>query len=225
MKKLEGYIQVHQGVVLPEDAFDRLMNTLAKLFKSTASTLAKSCNRFQEEPFTRELVESTVWRLCANSDNLSQDIPALFYSKFNFSAKEEIRFESIKPVKDKYVTGVRVLTGHYAPGELSFKFTRREVERILYRCGYTGGKYVAGRLEDCLPGLISLAHLASFAECPRILKKILESDDIVAFNRRNIIGYRVHARECPHGYHGRCRECPLSVEDCLASYKEKTYND
>lgn len=222
LKKLEGYIRAHQGSKLPEEVFYRLMKTLAKQFKSKETTLAESCSNIKEEPFTPELLENTVWRLCANADKLQQNSPVLFYSKFQYTALEEIQFESFKLDKDnKYETVIRVLTGHYAPGTIVFSFTKRTVDRILYHCGYNGRKYIAGRIEDCFPGLFSLAQLSSYAEYPKIFRQIVDDEDIVAFNRKNIIGLRAQKLACPHGYHNQCRQCPLSKEECLASYKEK----
>lgn len=222
LKKLEGYLQVHQGLELSDDAFNRLMKTLAKQFRSNEVTLAASCDNLRKEPFTLELITNTVWRLCANADKLQQNSPALFYSKFNYTALEEIQFESFQIDKDnKYKTVIRVLTGHYAPGTIVFPFTKRYIDRILYHCGYNGRRYVAGRVEDCFPGLFSMAQLSSYAENPKIFKKIVDDDDIIAFNRKHIIGLRAQKLECPYGYHNKCRQCPLSKEECFASYKEK----
>ena len=225
LKKLEGYIQVHKDTVLPEPAFNRFTNTLAELFNTTAATIALSCLSMRESPFTRELLRRTIWRFCANKDRLAQNNPVLFYPKFSFTSPEEIYFESIKVNGNVYEVLVRVLTGHFAQGTISCKFTRLGVDQALRRCGYCGSRYIIGRREECLPGLFAYASLISSFENPRVFEEVLPNDDICAFNRKHIIGFRSQRVACPHGRHGRCKECPLTVKDCLASYKEVKYDD
>lgn len=224
MQNMESYLAVHGSTVLTEPVFDRLVNTLSDSFNTTPSTIALSCPHLKKEPFTRELIYKTIWRLSANSDRIVQGYPLLFYPRFSFTGLEEIRFESTQLKGDKYKTVIKVLTGHYAQGTFTCNFSKRGVGRILSRCGYTYRKYVAGILEDCLPGLFAQAHLINAEEDPRIFKDIIINDDINSFNRKNIIGFRSKLKACPYHKRGGCKKCPVFVNECLASYKGFNYD-
>lgn len=224
-KEVESYLKVHEATVLPEASYERFVAKLAQVMGCPESLMSVSCLSVKTSPLTIDILYPLLWRLAANKERLHTGYPVLYYPKYSFSGTEEIRFDSVVYKNGKYKTTVRVLTGPYAFGTFTCKFTDNGLNMIFPACGYCGRKYKVGRKDACLVGLFALADLVNVAEDPRIFQKIISDDDIIAFNRKHIISLREGKASCPYDRGGACVACPEFPRKCLASYREFSYYD
>lgn len=224
-KEVESYLRIHESSVMPDSSYNRFICRLAELLGGSESNMFISCLSVKESPLTKSSLYSLLWRLTANRGRLLHGYPVLYYPKYAFSDIEEIKFESVVNKNGKYHTVIRVITGPYAFGTFSCKFSEMGMGFILSKCGYDGRTYKIGRKELCLSGLLGKAQLTNYAENPRIFEEIIPNDDIIAFNRKHIISLREGRASCPFNLGGRCPTCKEFSRNCLASYKEFKYYD
>ena len=224
LPSIKSYYEIYKGMTIPDSAFERLLNSLSSLFNTDYRIMAMSCNRLKDTELTESSIRELLWRLIANRNILKEGRPVLYYDHYTFSNVEEIQFVSVKGKDDVYKTKIRVLTGHYAPNVIKREFSSRGMYNVLRTCGFHGRKYIAGRVEESLPGLYAKADLVDWREDPRVLKELIPSDDITAFNRKNVIGPRMNLVSCPFSKEigiTECIKCSVCRDKCLASYKEK----
>ena len=214
LSELAPYYQIYTGMEFPDDAYERFVNKLSEIFKADYRVMAMSCNRIKGAEFTEDIAHDLLWRLVANKSLLKDNRPVLYYDRVSYSGVEEIQFVSVDCNNGKYKTKIRVLTGHFAPNTFKREFSLMGITHVLRTCGFHGRKYQQSRVEECLPGLYAKAELLDWQEDPRVLKALISSDEIEAFNRKYIISPRMGYSKCPLlaeiGFR-RCINCSISI--------------
>lgn len=215
-KQLSGYYLTHEGSLLPDAVLDRLSQTIARFFSCDPRIVNESLRELKKSKFTKELMTTIGWRLCANVDLLKTGYPVIARSGITECCRAEAQILSIVPTRGhKLRIKFLILSGKFAMVTVSVD---SETVDYMQKCvGFYGRKYVCGNPMKELVGTYIELELLEPALFPKIVKRCISNESIQAYNRKNILSYRGSFKTCPFGLFD-CTKCTKPSKECEASF-------
>lgn len=168
------------------------------------------------------LLLDALWRMIANKESLAKGTAILPYRHFTIPEKVEVFFRYVEDIVDtayKKRLTMKVLTGHYAMGDIVVSLNEGAIFHILKHIGYSGSnKYPLPVYPLELCGLIGKLDIDVVSGSVRI-KDVVDDNSIVQYNRDTSINFRLGNKLCPDEAGKFCINCNKVYCRCHASYK------
>lgn len=167
----------------------------------------------------------TIWRMLANKEVLKQGTAVLPYRRFTIPEQVEVWFNQIEHIANtqRFKLKMRVLTGHFASGNLTLEVSEGAIFHMFRHLGYSGtNKYPTPLGPEDILGIYGKLDLTVVDGNVRI-QDIVDDSSIVNYNRKNIISYRVGNLLCPQEVGRICCACNECSDVCKASYHIRSF--